>query len=66
MNAVLTPILDPKVSEFSSTHEADAYTQWLQSDIAQRLSNNSQPIPHDQVMARMDALLATFKQHQSQ
>lgn len=66
MNAVLSPVLDSKVSEFSSTQEAEAYTQWLQGEIAQRLSNNSLPIPHDQVMARMDALLATFKQHQPQ
>ena len=57
MSAVLTHPFDPRVSEFSSEEEAEAYTLWLRAQIDQRLTDNKQVIPHDQVMARMDALL---------
>ncbi len=45
------------MSEFISATEADVYTLWLRVQIEQRLAENKQSIPHDQVMARMDALL---------
>ena len=57
MSAVLNHQFDSRVSEFSSEAEAEAYTQWLRAQIDQRLADNKQAIPHDQVMARMDALL---------
>lgn len=57
MSAVLNHQFDSRVSEFSSEAEAEAYTQWLRVQIDQRLADNQQAIPHDQVMARMDALL---------
>ena len=57
MSAVLNHPFDPRVSEFGSEEEAEAYTLWLCAQIDQRLTDNKQAIPHDQVMARMDALL---------
>jgi hypothetical protein len=57
MSAVLNHQFDSRVSEFSSEAEAEAYTLWLRAQIDQRLADNKQAIPHDQVMARMDALL---------
>ena len=57
MSAVLNHQFNSRVSEFSSEAEAEAYTLWLRAQIAQRLADNKQAIPHDQVMARMDALL---------
>jgi hypothetical protein len=57
MSAVLNHQFDSRVSEFSSEAEAEAYTLWLRAQIEQRLADNKQVIPHDQVMARMDALL---------
>jgi Tfp pilus assembly protein PilF len=57
MSAVLNQPFDSRVSEFNSEVEAEAYTLWLRAQIDQRLADNQQAIPHDQVMARMDALL---------
>ena len=57
MNAVLNHPFDPRVSELGSEKEAEAYTLWLRAQIDKRLADNKQAIPHDQVMARMDALL---------
>lgn len=57
MSAVLNHQFDSRVSEFSSEADAEAYTLWLRAQIDQRLADNKQVIPHDQVMARMDALL---------
>ncbi len=57
MSAVLNHQFDSRVSEFSSEAEAEAYTLWLRAQIDQRLADNKQAIPHDQVMARMDTLL---------
>ena len=51
MNADLNHPFDPHSSE------AEAYNLWLRKQIDQRLADNKQAIPHDQVMASMDALL---------
>lgn len=48
---------DSNVSEFSSATEADVHTLRLRMQIEQRLAENKQFIPHDQVMANVDALL---------
>lgn len=45
-----------QISEFYSEKEK-AYTLWLQAQIDKRLTDSKQVIPHDQVMARMDAFL---------
>jgi hypothetical protein len=57
MTTVLNHQFDSRVSEFTSEAEAEAYTLWLREQIDQRLADKKQAIPHDQVMARMDALL---------
>ena len=41
----------------SNSSDAEAHTSWLRMQISQRLADNKQAIPQDQVMARMDALL---------
>jgi predicted transcriptional regulator len=51
MSADLNHPFDPHNSE------AEAYNLWLREQIDQRLVDNKQAIPHDQVMASMDAIL---------
>ena len=51
MSADLNHPFDPHNSE------AEAYNLWLREQIDQRLADNMQAIPHDQVMASLDALL---------
>jgi hypothetical protein len=53
MSAVLSPI----VSEFETQEQADSYGAWLLQKL-ERAENSVKPnIPHDQVMAKMNALL---------
>lgn len=53
MNAVLSPI----VSEFDTQEQADSYEAWLLQKL-ERAENSVKPsIPHDKVMAKMNALL---------
>ncbi len=56
MTSCLNHPFGPQLSEFYSEKEK-AYTLWLQAQIDKRLIDNKQTIPHDQVMARMDAFL---------
>ena len=63
MNAVLSPI----VSEFETAEEEASYTAWLQAKVAASLADPRPAIPHDEVMAEMDALIAEIEaaQHKS-
>jgi hypothetical protein len=54
MPTTLTPI----ESEFATAEEAEAYERWLRAKVQASLDDPRPNIPHDQVMARMRALLA--------
>ena len=41
----------------SNSTDAEAHNSWLRMQISQRLADNKLAIPHDQVMANLDALL---------
>ena len=55
MNTVLSPI----ESEFATTEEAEAYERWFRAKVQESLDDNSPSIPHDQVMAEMQAFIDT-------
>jgi hypothetical protein len=57
MNAVLDPI----VSEFATQADADAYDRWYRAKVQESLDDPRPSIPHDQVMAQMDALIAKYE-----
>ncbi|MDY0329793.1 MAG: hypothetical protein RBR52_04775 [Thiomonas sp.] len=44
-----------------SAHQAAAYNQWLAAEIQEALDDPRPSIPHDEVMARMDARIARHK-----
>ena len=54
----MTTTLTPIESEFATVEEAEAYEQWLRAKVQASLDDPRPNIPHDQVMARMRALLA--------
>ena len=56
MTSCLNRPFAQQISEFYSEKEK-VYTLWLQAQIDKRLTDSKQVIPHDQVMARMDAFL---------
>ena len=47
----------PIVSEFESEEQEQSYLRWLAAKVAASRADPRPPIPHDQVMAEMWALL---------
>ena len=54
MNAVLPSI----ISEFETSDQEASYTAWLRTKVASSLADKRPGIPHDEVMAEMDAIIA--------
>lgn len=53
MSAQLSPI----VSEFETQEQADSYDCWFRAKVKASLDDPRPSIPHDQVMAEMDAII---------
>ena len=51
------PALDPIVSEFASTEDEEAYDIWFRAKVQASLDDPGPGIPHDEVMARMQAII---------
>lgn len=51
----------PLISEFGSAEEEAAYDAWLKAKVEASLADPRPSIPHDEVMAEIDALLAAKK-----
>ena len=47
------PRLDPIISEFATTEEAEAYDTWFSAKVEKALACDRPGIPHDEVMAMM-------------
>lgn len=50
--------LDPIVSEFDTTEEAEAYDVWFRAKVREGLADARPLVPHDEAVARIDAVLA--------
>lgn len=55
----------PIVSEFETPEKAAAYEKWLREKVAASLADPRPPVPHDEVMAEMRAIIAEAKQKKS-
>lgn len=53
MSAQLSPI----VSEFETQEQADSYDRWFRAKVKASLDDPRPNIPHDQVMAEMEAII---------
>ncbi len=60
MNTKLPPI----VSEFESEEKAASYDRWFRAQVQASLDDPRPSIPHDEVMAEMDALIAEIERRQ--
>jgi len=58
--------LDPIVSEFETTEEAEAYDAWFRAKVQASLDNPGPGIPHDEVMAEMQKLIDEAKRKHGQ
>lgn len=55
MNTTFSPL----ISVFDSAEQEADYTAWLKAKAEASLADTREVIPHDEVMAEMDALIAT-------
>jgi hypothetical protein len=46
------------VSEFETTEEAEAYDAWFRAKVQASIDDPRPRIPHDDVMAKLDAIIA--------
>ena len=58
----MSAVLSPMVSEFETEEQETSYTAWLKAKVQTSLSDTRPNIPHDQVMAKMRAMLDAKKQ----
>lgn len=56
--------LSPIVSEFETDEQADSYDRWFRAKVQASLANPGPGIPHDEVMARMDAIIDAAERKQ--
>ena len=54
----MSTVLSPFVSEFETVEQEASYTAWLQAKVAASLADPRPSIPHDEVMAEMEAIVA--------
>lgn len=57
--------LDPIVSEFETQEQAESYDRWFRTKVQRSLDNPGQGMPHDQVMAKVDSIIADAERRQS-
>ncbi len=55
----------PIVSEFETPEQEASYLEWLKRKVAESLADPRPPIPHDEVMAEMRAIIDKAKQKKS-
>ncbi|KAA9013461.1 MULTISPECIES: type II toxin-antitoxin system RelB family antitoxin [Sphingobium] len=60
------PKLTPIESEFATTEEAAAYDTWLRSEIEASLADPRPGVPHEIVMAEMQAIIDRRKKRPDQ
>lgn len=53
--------LTPIESEFATTEEAEAYDAWLRAKVEKAMASTGPGIPHDEVMAEMQAIIDRHK-----
>ena len=60
----MSKMLDPIVSEFETAEQEASYDAWLKAKVAASLADPRPAIPHDVVMAEMDALIEQIEAKQ--
>lgn len=58
-----TATLSPLVSEFETAEAEADYTAWLKAKVAASLADPRPGVPHDQVMAEMEAVIEAAEAH---
>ncbi|HAX0302214.1 antitoxin [Escherichia coli] len=54
----MSTALSPIISEFETIEQENSYNEWLRAKVAASLADPRPAIPHDEVMAEMEKLIA--------
>lgn len=57
--------LDPRVSEFETTEAAESYDRWFRAKVERAMADTRPTIPHDQVMAEMEAIIVAAERRRA-
>jgi hypothetical protein len=60
----MTTALSSIVSEFDTVEQAESYDRWFRAKVQKSLEDTRPCIPHDQVMAEMDAIIVDAEKRQ--
>ncbi|WP_025995308.1 hypothetical protein [Pseudomonas viridiflava] len=60
----MSTTLSPIVSEFDTQEQADSYDLWFRAKVEASLAELGRAVPHDEVMARMDAIIEAAEARQ--
>jgi hypothetical protein len=55
----------PLISEFGSAEEEAAYLEWLKKKVTESLADPRPSVPHEQVMAEIDEIIAKAKKRKT-
>lgn len=58
------PVPSPTVSEFETEEQAASYDRWFRAKVHASLEDPRPAVPHDRVMARIDAIIEAARQRQ--
>lgn len=53
--------IDPRISESESTETAESYDHWFCAKVEAAQADARPKIPHDQVMAEMEAIIVAIE-----
>ena len=54
---IMSTALSPIVSEFDTAEQAESYDRWLRAKVQRSLDDPRPSIPHDQIMAKVQAII---------
>lgn len=57
--------LDPRISEFESTEAAESYDRWFRAKVEAAMADTRPKVPHDQVMAEMEAIISAAERRRA-
>jgi hypothetical protein len=63
MNTTATS--DPIVSEFETSEQEAEHTAWIRSELQRRQNDLRPPVPHDEIVRRMEQRMARWQQRKT-
>ena len=60
----MSKTISPIVSEFDTVEQAEQYEHWFRAQVSASIEDGAPCVPHDQVMADLDAIISEAERKQ--